>query len=183
MLRDTRLGRALKDAVASGQVGDPVFLNLASLGAPDAGPDGDDPLLGPVDLACWLMADVPEQVQARESARGAVRHRSICLRFPRGRVALVELSSGRSADAFERVLLLGTLGRLTFDSAEAPALLLAGKEAVLPGSGLAGRDPVGAAGADDAAPPPEAAASVTRAVRAALRGGQPVRPGEDAVGG
>jgi len=165
MIRETDLARAIKKVVDGGQVGEPVFLNLARLGAPDA---GDAALADLLDLAAWLVGDQPIEVHARGHAGGHVQHRSATLRFPRDRVAIVELSTGGSADRFERVLLLGTLGRVQLDSAEAAALVLPAERRVLPVGGLI---PVGAAPADPS--PPEAA--LVAAVLASVRTGQPAR--------
>jgi predicted dehydrogenase len=154
-------GRAIKDAIESGDVGRPVYVRLAMLGG-WIWPDWRAWVLDPrrsgghvlhngihlLDLVTWWIGDVPEAiyVQGRKetSANLAIDdYLSMMVRYRGGATAVGEMSRANRPRtfAYRDVFVQGTRGalRLPWD-AEAGLAFLEGGTSLLPGNGQIGFD-------------------------------------------
>jgi predicted dehydrogenase len=154
-------GRAIKDAIESGDVGRPVYVRLAILGG-WIWPDWRAWVLDPrrsgghvlhngihlLDLVTWWIGDVPETiyVQGRKetSANLAIDdYLSMMVRYRSGSTAVCEMSRANRprSFAYRDVFVQGTRGalRLPWD-AESGLAFLEGGTSLLPGNGQIGFD-------------------------------------------
>jgi predicted dehydrogenase len=155
-LRYSRLGQTIKAAIDDGEIGEPAYLHLVGLEPPYptdwqryrwqysselAGGQLVHNGVHPVDLALWFMGDRPEVVYAQGQKVTSPHldyydYNHITLGFPRGQAAMIELSKAGSRDPYDRVLLLGTAGRIMYDIAETAAFVMPADRPALPGGEL-----------------------------------------------
>jgi predicted dehydrogenase len=154
-------GRAIKQAIESGDVGQPVYVRLAILGG-WIWPDWRAWVLDPrrsgghvlhngvhlLDLATWWIGDTPETiyVQGRKETSanlGIDDYLSMLVRYRSGCAAVCEMSRANRprSFAYRDVFVQGTRGalRLPWD-AESGLAFLEGGTSLLPGNGQLGFD-------------------------------------------
>ena len=110
--RFARRHRLVKEVLAEGRIGEPVFIRYTDPGA-DATNDWD--IAAAIDLVGWLFGMVPAATYAQgvgKKKAGPPSHLSMSLTYPNGAAALVSLGSPAGSPASPTLMVLGRRGAL-----------------------------------------------------------------------
>jgi predicted dehydrogenase len=127
--RFARRHRLVREVLAEGRIGEPVFIRYTDPGA-DATNDWD--IAAAIDLVGWLFDMVPAATYAQGAGKkkaGPPSHLSMSLTYPNGAAALVSLGSPAGAPASPTLMVLGRQGALYDHLASTSQIVLAGKQA------------------------------------------------------
>jgi predicted dehydrogenase len=191
------VAQSFRAAVDAGDLGVPGFFHWIDEGTAGWTADGQVPGAGPatsagpgLDLALWLLGDVPVRVYARPTAADGV---TISIRFQGGANALIEQrrTLPTSGAGYGFAWLLGPRGEVRWDQRADGVAVRGGQSSIpAPDLGAALRSQVAHAnacwaGRDDAGPSLAAARRVLRVMAAAnksARGERPVAIDVDGAG-
>ena len=127
--RFARQYRLVKEVLAEGRIGEPVFIRYTDPGA-DATNDWE--IAATIDLVGWLFGMVSATTYAQgvgKKKAGPPSHLSMSLTYPNGAAALVSLGSPAGSPASPTLMVLGRRGALYDNQTSASQIVLAGKQA------------------------------------------------------
>ena len=127
--RFARRHRLVREVLAEGRIGEPVFIRYTDPGA-DATNDWD--IAAAIDLVGWLFGMAPAATYAQGAGKkkaGPPSHLSMSLTYPNGAAALVSLGSPAGAPASPTLTVLGRRGALYDNQASTSQIVLAGGRA------------------------------------------------------
>ena len=119
----------VKEVLAEGRIGEPVFIRYTDPGA-DATNDWD--IAAAIDLVGWLFGMVSAATYAQgvgKKKAGPPSHLSMSLTYPNGAAALVSLGSPAGSPASPTLMVLGRRGALYDNQASTSQIVLAGGRA------------------------------------------------------